>query len=253
MMNINQHNDEIQKNLAYWQTKPILRKIYREFYQLIAAELADLDEKKIVEIGSGVGSIKEVIPDCLRTDLFPNPWLDQVENIYALSFNNEAVSNLILFDVFHHLRYPGTALKECWRVLAPHGRIIIFEPGLSLLGFVVYGLFHPEPIAITRPITWFAPENWSSNKADYYAAQGNASRIFFHKKYRSFLKEWKLVKYKRITALAYVASGGYSKKQMYPDRFYPVIKFIEKIVGVFPFIFATRLLIVLEKREVPSN
>ena len=78
----------------------------------------------VVELGSGIGNIKEVIPKCLCTDLFPNPWLDYVENAYALSFGSASVSNLILFDVFHHLKYPGTALQEfhrytaaCWQNL----------------------------------------------------------------------------------------------------------------------------------------
>jgi hypothetical protein len=48
-----------------------------------------------------------VIPECVTTDIFPNPWLDRVENAYALNFADASVGNLILFDVFHHLEFPG--------------------------------------------------------------------------------------------------------------------------------------------------
>jgi len=40
--------------------------------------------------------------------------------------------------VFHHLEFPGTALAEFARVLRPGGRVVIFEPGLGVLGGFAY-------------------------------------------------------------------------------------------------------------------
>ncbi len=114
--------------------KAALRAVYRNFHELIASRLDRSVPGPIVELGSGMGSIKEVIPECVTTDLFPNPWLDRQENAYQLTFAAGSVSNLILFDVWHHLRYPGTALAEFRRVLAPGGRVIIFDPAISLTG-----------------------------------------------------------------------------------------------------------------------
>ncbi|MGB8982984.1 MAG: hypothetical protein WCC12_14005, partial [Anaerolineales bacterium] len=111
-MGIDLHQDFIQKNSEYWNRKPLLRILYGDFYRLISKKLSNVPGHKIVELGSGLGNIKEVIPDCLRTDLFPNPWIDQVENAYKLSFADESVSDLIMTDVFHHLKYPGSALQE---------------------------------------------------------------------------------------------------------------------------------------------
>ena len=96
-----------------------------------------------------------------------------------------AVSDLILTDVFHHLKYPGTALNEFQRVLQKGGRVIMLEPCISALGLIVYGALHAEPIAITKEIEWFAPEDWSPESVDYYAAQGNASRIFVGRRFRA--------------------------------------------------------------------
>jgi len=246
-LSVNLHQDLIEQNQAYWDRKPILRTLYGDFYRLIAKQLSKLPAGKIVELGSGLGNIHDVIPDCIRTDLFPNPWIDQIENAYKLSFMKESVSDLILTDVFHHLKYPGTALNELHRVLQKGGRVIMLEPCISALGLIVYGALHSEPIAITKEIEWFAPDDWSPESVDYYAAQGNASRIFLGRRFRAKLKEWKRVKTIRLSAIAYAASGGYSKPQLYPTSMLSMVKGMEKILDLFPALFSTRLLVILEK------
>jgi SAM-dependent methyltransferase len=247
MTEVGQHNDEMQENLKSWSSKPVLQKIYRHFHQSIADCLPSHCPGFIVELGSGIPDIRAVIPECIRTDVFPNPWVDQVENAYALSFPAGSVSTLILFDVFHHLRFPGTALAEFDRVLKPGGRVIIFDPCMSVLGRLVYGLLHHEPIAIKDTIEWLAPADWSAANVDYYAAQGNASRIFLQKEIDVGAMGWRIEKIQRFSAIAYVLSGGYSKPQMYPDGMFPLLQKLDAICHQWPAIFATRLLVVLEK------
>ena len=247
-MSIIQHNDEIKENRSHWAKKPILQTIYADFHRRIASNLANCDDAEIIELGSGIGNIQDVIPTCIKTDLFPNPWIDRIENAFALSCSDESVSDLILFDVFHHLRYPGTALNEFQRVLKQGGRLHIFDPCMSALGRIVFGLCHPEPIALRDPITWLAPDQWKPEDADYYAAQGNATRIFFQKNNDVDLSDWELHQKERLSAIPYVASGGYSKPQLYPDFAYPLIKGIDSITTHLPALFATRLLVVLEKK-----
>jgi SAM-dependent methyltransferase len=247
-MSIALHQDLIEKNCRRWERKPILHRCYLEFHRLMASYLSKLPAGKIVELGAGIGNINEAIPNCLRTDLFPYPWIDQIENAYKLTFTNASLSDLLLVDVFHHLRYPGTALEEFQRVLQSGGRVIMMEPCVSALGYIVYGPLHAEPIGIAKQIQWSAPEGWSPDKIDYYAGQGNATRIFVQKNFASELRDWKVIEVKRIAALAYAASGGYSGLQLYPTFAYPFVKFLEKLMQPFPTLFATRLLIVLEKK-----
>jgi len=246
-LDINLHQDLIDKNQEYWNRKPLLRTLYRDFYTLISTHLSKLPDRKIVELGSGLGNIHEVIPDCIRTDLFPNPWIDQIENAYKLSFADESVSDLILTDVFLNLKYPVTALTELSRVLRKGGKVILLEPFLAALGLIVYGALHDEPIAITKEIEWFAPESWKPENIDFYAAQGNASRIFVGNKFHSKLKNWKRIQTIRLSAIAYAASGGYSKPQLYPTALLPFIKKLEKVLDLFPILYGTRLLVILEK------
>jgi SAM-dependent methyltransferase len=237
----------MRRNLRFRRKKPLLERLYGNFHEIIAQQAPNIPNGQVVELGSGAADITAAIPGCIRTDIFPNPWIDRVENAYDLSFPDKSVSALILFDVFHHLRYPGTALREFHRVLLPAGRVIIFEPCVSLLGHFVYGVFHDEPLALKQPIQWEAPESWSSADLNYYAAQGNATRIFRRREIRVEDFGWRVLTTKRLSAISYVASGGYSGPQLYPDKALFFMRLVDKMCDFAPGIFATRLLIVLEK------
>jgi SAM-dependent methyltransferase len=245
---VGQHNLEIQANAEHWRRKPLLQKIYRDFYNEIAGELRTDIPGETVEIGSGIGNLKTVVPEALATDIFPNPWLDRIENAYAMSFANGTVANLILFDVWHHLEFPGTALSEFRRVLAPQGRLIIFDPAMGMLGRIVYGLFHHEPLGLRDEIRWQAPASFSPDAMTYYAAQGNAQRIFFSHEVRPELNQWRTVRRSLFAGIPYVASGGFRGPQLYPETMLPALRAVDRVASRVPALFATRLLVTLEKK-----
>jgi SAM-dependent methyltransferase len=248
---LGQHNIEIQRNRQAWQRKPMLREIYHGFYRLISTRIDPAVPGPVIELGSGMGRIKDIIPQCRTTDLFANPWLDGQENCYQLSFADNSTSNLILFDVWHHLRYPGTALGEFHRVLAPGGRLILFEPAASWLGRLVYNFFHHEPVAVRDPITWDAPADFSPGNADYYAAQGSATRLFWWGEGHERLAGWRLREVHPLASFAYFASGGFSGPQLGGRFLHGLMRGLDTLTAPFPRIFAARLLVVLEKRNAP--
>lgn len=246
---LDQHNVEIHENRAAWAAKPVLQEVYRAFYRLIAGCLPAKRVGPVVEIGSGMGNIKTEIPECVTTDLFPNPWLDRIENIYRLTFADRAVSAFILFDVFHHLRYPGTALAELRRALEIGGRVILLEPDMGALGRFIYGRFHHEPLGLDAPIEWESPAAWDPASHGYYAAQGNATRVFVRGEYREQLSGWRLVEVQRLPAFSYLGTGGFRGPQLIPKALLPVVRVLEKPFTLLPALFATRLLVVLERHE----
>jgi hypothetical protein len=113
---------------------------------------------------------------------------------------------------------------------------------------IVYGLFHHEPLGLQDEIRWWARADFPPGKMRYYAAQGNAHRIFFSKEWASRLGDWRTVRQRLLPAISYVASGGFSGPQLYPRSLLPVLRAIDRIASCVPAWFATRLLVVLEKK-----
>ena len=245
---ISQHNTEISLNAASWDKKPLLQKIYTRFYQEIATALGSTDGKGILEIGSGIGAIKTVLPKCITSDIFSNPWLDRRENAYNINFPDSSLNGVVLFDVWHHLEYPGSVLQELARIVRPGGRVVLFEPAMGLLGKLVYGIFHHEPLGLGDTISWNAPS--SPPPLRYYAAQGNCWRMFKKKELPlEKLSPFSICQIQSFSALSYVASGGFSKPQLYPTQLYTSLARIEKILDRIPILFATRIMVVLEKEH----
>ena len=240
LMNIEQHQIEILQNKQAWESKRLLRSVYESFYNQIIALIDPVLDGKIVELGSGVGNLKSALPHAICTDLFPNPWLDAVCSAYAMPFENGSVSHLVLFDVFHHLEWPNAFFKEARRVLINEGRVIIFDPYISASSMFVYGFLHPEPVA------WNASINYSDNAPSedrYYAAQGNATRLFFRLAPEKWLKGWKVFHKQRVISFSYLLSGGYSKPAMYPEMALPFMQKIDAMLSLLPSLFGARCLV----------
>jgi SAM-dependent methyltransferase len=241
-----QHQVEIQKNLRAWNRKPLLQKIYASFYAQIISLIDTQIPGRIVEVGSGIGNLKTHLPQALTTDLFPNPWLDAVCDAYELPFSDASISHLVLFDVFHHLRAPNAFLREARRVLPPGGRVILFEPYISWSSYPVYGLIHHEPVAWKRPINL---ADTLPRPRDYYAAQGNATRLFFRREIPGWPEGWTLLQARAIASFAYLLSGGYSKPCLYPAGCLNFIQRCDRLLSRFPRLFAARCLIALERNR----
>jgi SAM-dependent methyltransferase len=248
-VDIRQHNDEIQQNAKAWARKPLLQKAYSQFYEAIKRHIDPKTGGMIVELGSGLGNIKKHIPDCVITDLFPNPWIDRVESAYNLSFSDNSISHLILFDVWHHLEYPVNALKEAHRVLTSGGTLIIMEPAMSVLGRIVYGKFHHEPLGLELKLNDTSATSEQIQRAGYFAAQGSAHRVFVLKEVPQILNDWDICDLKKITSLSYWATGGFSGPVLCPRFLEPLMVLIDRICSFFPNVFAARLLIVLSKKD----
>lgn len=239
-----QHRIEAERNAVIWQRKPILRRVYAEFYREIVKWIDRNKPGRVVEIGSGIGNLREQIPDAIRSDTFWKPWLDVVCNGYALPFSHGSVSHLILFDVFHHLQYPMRFLSEARRVLAPGGRVVLLEPYISTASRMVYKLGHKEPIRWTDSIDFC--DELPVGPMPYYAAQGNATRIFFQKE-RARLEGWTIEHAEAFACFSYFLTRGFSGCSLYPPVLFPLLRGLDRVISRWPMRWAGRCLVVLRE------
>jgi hypothetical protein len=126
--------------------------------------------------------------------------------------------------------------------LVPAGRLILFEPYISWSSCPVYGLLHHEPVAWRSPIS---QAESLPRPRDYYAAQGNATRLFFRREIPGWPEGWKVFHAEGFSCFYYLLSGGYSKPAFYPARWLESIRRFEARLSRCPRAFGGRCLLSL--------
>ena len=117
-------SDEIlRRHQLVWQKKPVLRLLYREWYQEITGWL---QPGRTLEVGGGTGNLKEFTPSVVCTDIVKLPWVDAVVDAQQLPFATSSLANIVVFDALHHLEnvryFFDEALRPAaWRSRHHHG------------------------------------------------------------------------------------------------------------------------------------
>ena len=240
------HQTINSKNRHTYQKKNLIKLIYKNYYKDIKKYIIKNNQYTILELGSGDGNIKKIIKECVTSDQFRKRNIDMVENIYKINFKNDSISNVVMIDVFHHLKYPGLALKEINRVLIKNGRVIMIEPAMGLIPRIIYKIFHYEPNGFNLKINWNSVVKKIPSANEYFAAQSIPWRVFFLREVN--LKRYKIKLIKPYSDFAFLLSGGYSYNSFYPIALYPFVKLIDKLLTYISIkIFSARMLIVLKK------
>jgi len=130
--------ERLQRHREAWSQKPGLRRIYREWFGMITAEL---EAGISTELGSGPGFFKEYFPACIASDIITSPWIDCVLDAGHLPFKTGSLANIILIDVIHHLQNPVSFFNEAVRVLKPGGKIFILDVQITPFSYFIYRFF----------------------------------------------------------------------------------------------------------------
>jgi SAM-dependent methyltransferase len=232
-----------------WDENLALRTLYREWYGRIAAELPPPALGLRVELGSGPGFARQFIPDLELSDIVRAPWHDREASAEELPFGDAALGALVLFDVLHHLPNPRRFFEEAARVLRPGGRIVMSEPYISPLSYLVYKLLHEEPLALkVDPLALTAPgaarDPFDSNQA--------IPTLLFRRRRRAFAEAFPTLVVRRVAYLSgpsYPASGGFSRGRFLPQPIWAALHWIERRLPELVFrMIGFRMLIVIEKR-----
>lgn len=230
-----------------WRTRPLLRRLYGEWYEEIGARLSD-SAGPTIELGAGIGRFKARFPFAVATDIERTPWADDVADAEALPYEDRSVANLVLIDVFHHIPRPARFFDEARRVLAPGGRVLILDPYCSPLSTPAYQLLHEERTDLAGPGLEDDPTVASSILA---SNQARATVIFF-RKLEDFRRQWPelgLVERCRFALLLYPLSGGFSGRRLVPAFLSRPLSALERFLSPLAPLAAFRCLVVLERSQ----
>jgi SAM-dependent methyltransferase len=211
----------IQKNI-------FLKNIYEEYYSMFRKSVTSLPKKrKIVEIGSGGGFIKKIIPEVLTSDILNISDVDLHFSATRMPFKNNSIDRFFLVNVIHHINDPKLFFKEVDRCLRNKGRLIAIEPANTLWGKFIYRNFHHEEFDDKRD--W----NLKSEKP-LSDANGAIPWIVFvrdRKKFKKLFPRLKIIRIIPHTPIRYLASGGLSYRQMLPSWAYGFVKATENLLS----------------------
>lgn len=234
-----------------WDRKPILRAIYDDFYRRIADKCAP---GLTIEIGSGIGSLKERIANVVTTDVQFAPWLDCVADAQNLPFQSGTVTNIVMVDVLHHIEFPAIFFREADRVLRPGGRVIMVEPAITWGSTLFYRFLHQEPVrtsddALKAGIPDPSRDPYESNQA-IPTLIATRDRDRFHREFTHL----KISRTDWFSFLAYPLSGGFKPWCLIPQNFVGSLltleKKVERILGRFA---GFRMTLVIEKQDTTAS
>jgi SAM-dependent methyltransferase len=153
--------------------KPALRRYYNEVYERFADLLGRCPPGPALEIGSGGGFVKDVIPAMITSDVIPYPSLDRVIDATAMDFSDGEFAAICMHNVFHHIADVQSFLAEAGRVLKPGGRLLIVDQHPGWLSTPIFAHAHSEPF---RP----EAETWGfASSGPLSAANGALAWIVF--------------------------------------------------------------------------
>ncbi|MBV8079805.1 MAG: class I SAM-dependent methyltransferase [Actinobacteria bacterium] len=237
--------DALAEQEAAWRNRPLLRRVYSEWFDQIEARLSHV-EGRTIEIGSGFAPLKERLPGLVATDVEPTPWADEVADAHELPYGDGSLANIVAVDVVHHLADPSRFLTEVRRTLAPGGRLVAVEPYTSPLSMVAYRLFHHEH---TDPsIDPFRPDPRLA-RAALEGNQAVAMLLFFRgsDELRRRFPELRIVERQRFSFLIWPLSGGFSRRPLAPMALYRPLRALETVLAPAAPLLASRCLVVLER------
>jgi SAM-dependent methyltransferase len=231
------------------RTKPFLRRVYLEWYDLIRRSLPDVPGP-VVELGSGAGFFEEVLPGVIASEVFLTPGVQVVLDGQRLPFAPASLRAIVMTNVFHHLPDCRLFLASAARCVRPGGAIVMVEPWVSRWSRFVYRRLHHEPFDPDQS-GWPFP-----GRGPLSGANGALPWIVFQRD-RAFLEiefpQWLVARVNPLMPFRYLASGGVSLRSLAPGWSFSAFRAFERALGYLMPGLAMFALLVVERTAVPAS
>lgn len=225
------------------ERKPFLKKLYIDFYKQLLECIGETEGKKIVELGSGAGFIKQLAPDVITSDVLELPNVDMIFSAIEMPFETSSVDAFLMIDVLHHIPDGSLFFNEALRCLKTGGKIVMIEPANTPFSGFIYKNFHHEQF--DTKAGWNLDETGPLSSGN-----GAIPWIIFERDRKLFESKFQGLKINRIrfhTPFAYLLSGGFPLRQLVPSFSYGLVKAFEFIISPLNKIVAMFQTIELEK------
>jgi SAM-dependent methyltransferase len=203
-------------------SKPFLRKLYEEWYSLLAAELP-CQPGPVLELGAGAGFAEKTIPDLITSEIFYEPGTNLQADALCLPFSDGALRGIVMTDVFHHVPDVEKFLAEADRTLRPGGVLTMIEPWLTVSSLPIYRFLHHEPLDPHGD--WTFPSTGPLSGANEALPW-----IVFHRDRHELQQRFPALRLTRLRVFApfsYLLSGGVSMRSLFPGTAYPWVRLLE--------------------------
>jgi SAM-dependent methyltransferase len=209
------------------QTKPFLRRIYDDWYQMLRARLP-AGEGLVLELGSGAGYFHQFVPEVIQSEVFFCRNVDLVADARHLPFPDCSLKAIVMTDVFHHIPNAEDFLREAVRCLRRAGRIVMLEPWVSPWSALIYKRLHHEPF-LPDALKWETPPSGPLS-----GANGALPWIVFvrdRERLRRIFPELEIIEIQPMMPFRYLVSGGVSMRSLMPGMLYGVWKGLEALLS----------------------
>jgi SAM-dependent methyltransferase len=237
--------DPLKGYREIWDSKPALRVVYDDFYDRIAAACRS---GLTIEIGGGIGNLKERLNDVVATDIQPAARLDCVADAQRLPFATGSAANIVMVDVLHHLEFPILFFREATRVLGASGRVLMVEPAITWGSTVFYRLFHHEPVRASAAVLAEGIPHPGRNPYESNQAIPTVLATRERDRFHLLFPELRVARVEWFALAAYPLSGGFKPWSLVgagmARRMLRIERAIEPVLGRF---MAFRMMLTVEK------
>lgn len=214
---------------AELRRKRFLYQIYEDWYRFILADLDD-PSARILEMGSGAGFLKDLLPGLIHTDVVRLTDLSAVLDARRIPFATDSLRTIILINVLHHIPVVQDFFEEAGRCVAAGGQLLMIEPWNTPWSRLIYRTLHHETF---EPGT----ESWDiSGKGHMSGANGALPWILFDRdraRFQDQFPQWEISEVRPFMPFAYLLSGGFSTRFSLPAGSYPLVRAFEQMLSPF--------------------
>lgn len=205
--------------------KPSLMHYYRRIYQRFADCLGRCPPDGIaLELGSGAGFVRDVVPSIVSSDVLPYEGVDRVVDAAALPFGDGSLRFIGMANVFHHLPDAGAFLAEAQRCLMPGGRLLIVDQHIGPISGPILKYLHHEPFD-PRSTDW-----GFDSSGPLSGANGALAWIVFVRDRERLARQYpglRLLSYRPHSPLYYWLSGGMKRWTLVPQVLIPTAEALD--------------------------